>query len=131
MWVDYLTSDSKRFMDILAPSWEQVEGAIRALDGRSLTEVVFGRRDTQAMMAVAGGPTRYLVNATLDHDVFFELGDPDGDPKQSIWLVAGGQGATVRLTEAVPLDRALRAARVFAERGGIAADEVWARNPPG
>jgi hypothetical protein len=130
MFVDsVLCSDSDLSLEN-GITWEHIERAISALDGRKNSEVSLGRVETESHMSITGGPTHFLVSATLDNDVFYDLINPQGDPNATVTLVSGGQQTTVRLSEVVDRETALSVARIFAEEGRIDSTKSWSRNPP-
>jgi hypothetical protein len=59
--------------DVPAPSWQQIETAIRALDGKRRTMVTLGA-DGESHLAVGGGSSnRYVVYMTFDNMHFLNL----------------------------------------------------------
>lgn len=81
-------------------------------------------------MSITGGHGGYLVDGTPNNDLFYSLRSPTGSSGTKVKMVSGGQLVTVSLTEAVPLETALHAARRFAERGDFDSTLVWLTNPP-
>jgi hypothetical protein len=110
-------------------SWADIESAIRQLDGRHRTEVSIAG-DGEAHMSVTGGGGFYLISATPNNDVFYDIRNPTGSPGRTIKVVSGGQMVTVSTEEAVGLDTALQAARKFAEEGVFDPSLTWRTNPP-
>jgi Immunity protein Imm1 len=110
-------------------TWESIESAIRQLDGRHRSEVSIAGNG-EAHMSITGGSGVYLISATPNNDIFYELRNSAGAPEKSIKLVSGGQMVTVSAEEAVDLEMALRAARTFAETGEFDKSLTWETNPP-
>ena len=111
------------------PSWVEIESAIRQLDGRQRTEVSIAG-DGEAHMSITGGNGTYLISATPNNDVFYDLRNPDGAPDEKFKIVSGGQTVTASAEEVVDLDTALQAARTFAEWGTFDPTLAWLTNPP-
>jgi hypothetical protein len=85
------------------PAWEEIESAIRQLDGKQKTEVSIAGAG-EAHMSITGGHGGYLVDGTPNNDLFYSLRSPTGSSGTKVKMVSGGQLVTVSLTEAVPLD---------------------------
>jgi hypothetical protein len=111
------------------PSWEEIEAAIRQLDGKHKTEVSIAGSG-EAHMSITGGNGVYLVDGTPNNDFFYSLRNPTGSSDENVKVVSGGQLVTVSLDKAVPLSIALKAARAFADRGEFDDALVWQTNPP-
>lgn len=111
------------------PPWEEIEAAIRQLDGRHKTEVSIAGPG-EAHMSITGGNGVYLVDGTPNNDFFYSLRDPSGSSDNKVKVVSGGQMVTVSLKEAVPLEMAMKAARTFAEKGKFDETLSWLTNPP-
>lgn len=100
------------------PDWNQIEAAIRELDGKSKTLVTLGV-DDETYMTIGGGESgKYIVSVTFDNISFHNLVDlskPDGTEK----LVVGGQEGIYSAKMCVDLLPCLLAARTFAESGKL------------
>ena len=76
------------------PSWQDVENAIRALDGQTRNDVYLtaDRLNPDTWLVVGGGNGRYIVTGAIDVDKEFpaliDAGRPD-EPQEA--LVVGGQ----------------------------------------
>ncbi len=130
MFVDTLFCDREGSCTEYNVTWDQITLAIQGLDNKQITEVLLSRSGSEARFSIMGGSGYYLISATLDSDVYFDLRNPRGDHQASITLVAGRQKVTVGLGETVPLETALKVARRFAEEGIIDPGECWLRSPP-
>ena len=130
MFVDSLLSDDPNECIEGRHEWHRIQQAIERLDGRMLTEVSIAKRGTESHMSISGGGGVYLVSATLDNDVFFDLRNPLGDPTVKTRVVSGGQAVTVGMDEAVDCEIALQIAKAFAESGVIDSTQIWLRTPP-
>jgi Immunity protein Imm1 len=99
--------------------WEQVQGAIAALDGRSRTLVIL-EADLDAHMAIGGGgATGYVVYVTFDNETFEYLVDRDCGEKGWVAIVVGGQKGDYPQRYATGLALVLEAARLFVEKGEV------------
>jgi hypothetical protein len=100
------------------PDWNQIEAAIRELDGKSKTLVTLGV-DDETYMTIGGGESgKYVVSVTFDNINFHNLVDlskPNGTEK----LLIGGQEGIYPAKMCVDLLRCLLAARTFAESGKL------------
>jgi hypothetical protein len=100
------------------PDWNQIEAAIRELDGKSKTLVTLGV-DDETYMTIGGGESgKYIVSVTFDNISFHNLVDlskSDGTEK----LVVGGQEGIYPAKICVDLLPCLLAARTFAESGKL------------
>ena len=119
--------------EIAHPDWEQIEAAIRALDGDARTDVALGTNnenpaDTPHMMIGGGNEGRYIVYATYDGRRMFNLlrsaaGADSAD--EDMRVVAGGQEGIYSAGNVVDLATALVAARAFALDGELAPGLNW------
>lgn len=119
--------------EVAHPDWEQIEAAIRALDGDTRTDVALrasneNPADTPHMMIGGGNEGRYVVYATYDGRRLFDLlrADADSDSDdEDMRVVAGGQEGIFHAREVVDLTTALAAARAFALDGELASGLNW------
>lgn len=101
---------------IESPTWNQIETAIRELDGKSKTLVTLGADDETYMSVGGGNSGKYVVTATFDNlnfHVLIDLSKPDAIEK----LVVGGQEGNYPAKMCVDLLQCLVAARTFTESG--------------
>ena len=100
------------------PDWNQIEAAIRELNGKSKTLVTLGV-DDEAYMTIGGGESgNYVVSVTFDNMSFHNLVDlskPDATEK----LVVGGQEGLYPAKICVDLLPCFLAARTFAQSGKL------------
>jgi Immunity protein Imm1 len=99
------------------PSWNQVEKAIRELDGEHQTLVTLGVNE-DTYMSIGGGENKYIVTVTFDNFNFYILIDSTKS-EQIEKLVVGGQKGNYPATQCVDLLRCLLAARTFTELGKL------------
>jgi hypothetical protein len=130
MFVNSLISDDSTQSAEGELTWAQIQRAIEGLDGQRISEVSIAKRGTESHMSVSGGGGYYLVSATMDNDIFYDLVNPTGDPAKTVRIVSGGQPVTVGMNETAELETALQVARSFAESGIIDPGSSWSRNPP-
>jgi hypothetical protein len=70
------------------PSWNQVEKAIRELDGENQTLVTLGVNE-DTYMSIGGGKNKYIVTVTFDNFNFYILID-SAKSEQIETLIVGG-----------------------------------------
>jgi hypothetical protein len=107
----------------VANSWEEIEAAIRRLDGHRSTLVTL-EAENETHMAIGGGNSKYLVYVTFDNEDFHYLVDLS-QPDKSETLVVGGQEGIYPAKCCVDLSTTLKAARGFAEFGKIEKSVAW------
>jgi hypothetical protein len=100
------------------PDWNQIEEAIRKLDGKSKTLVTLGVDDETYMMIGGGESGKYIVSVTFDNISFHNLVDLS-KPDETQKLVVGGQEGIYTAKVCVDLLPCLVAARTFAESGKL------------
>ena len=106
------------------PDWNQIEAAIRELDGKSRTLVTLAA-DDETYMTIGGGESgKYVVSVTFDNLSFHNLVDLS-KPDETEKLVVGGQEGIYLAKICVDLLRCLLAARTFAELGKLDSLLVW------
>ncbi len=123
---------SRRFLNegefIENQDWNQIEAAIRELDGKSKTLVTLGADDSEALATLGasdtymtiggGGAGKYVVSVTFDNISFYNLVDLS-KPDRTEKLVVGGQEGIYPSKMCVDLLRCLLAARTFSESGKL------------
>ena len=117
--------DDSDAREVTNPNWEQIETAIRRLDGKTCTLVILGVGDPVPHMAIGGGGDgKYIVYATMDNLSFQTLVNPSAPPGKCM-LVAGGQAGDYALKICVGLQEALLAAKTYAETGEVDSGLTW------
>jgi hypothetical protein len=121
---------SRRDTDVAQPSWEEVERAIRALDGHARNDLFLipDARDPGTWLCVGGGNGRYILTGGIGIDREFPTLVESGrsaDPEEE--LVVGGQEGTYPANWVVSLEVALRGARAFYDAGGFGSNFPWVR----
>lgn len=107
------------------PSWDDIEAAIRRLDGEACTLLILGIGDPVPHMGVGGGEGgNYVVYVTPDNLTFINLINPKA-PKGTCELKAGGQYGDYDLKLCVSLVDALAAAKTYAETGQLNSTSTW------
>lgn len=107
------------------PSWIDIEAAIRQLNGVDRTLVLIASGVPVPHMAIGGGDKgRYIVYATHDNITFYTMVGTDKSEGKVIF-VAGGQPGDYLIRNCVTLERALRAAQVFAEECRVDSSFEW------
>jgi hypothetical protein len=127
VWTDKWDGNHQESDEIDYPTLEQVEAAIRHLDGQSRTSIGLETVGA-AYMGVGGGHEgRYVVFATYDNATFYNLADPvSGSAADApIRLNVGGQAGDYPARLCVRLDTAILAARTFAADGTLEGSLSW------
>ncbi len=104
------------------PNWNQIETAIRELNGESKTLVTLGV-DEETYMSIGGGAEKYIITVTFDNFNFYILIDLNSEQIET--LVVGGQKGNYPANQCVDLLHCLLAARTFAELGKLDALLIW------
>jgi hypothetical protein len=108
----------------MAPSLEEVEAAIKRLDGKRHTIVTIDGTDRAHMAVGGGGDGQYIVYASFDNERFFTLKSAERSDSKVLLLV-GGQDGDYPKSIVVGLPLALAAAKTFAETGQIDPKLLW------
>ncbi len=104
-------------------SWEELDAAIRDLDGEKHTQVVVQLPD-HSNLIVGGGSGRFNVVVATPDERFFVLRNPEKEDGIE-QLIAGGQRGDYPAETIVGLDAALQAARVYFELGTPDVTQDW------
>jgi hypothetical protein len=117
----------------IPPRWKQapltlpkIESAIRALDGKGLSEVLLLNK-SGGFLAVAGGGGYYKVSASPDGVIVYSIRSPS-ESDDIIELIAAGQRVKASRNTVASLKETLVAAATFAEHGGLDSSLVWEKN---
>jgi len=111
--------------EVKNPTWQQIEAAIRRLDGERCTLLILSVGDPVPHMAIGGGENgKYIVYATPDNMSFHTLINPSAPPGKCM-LTAGAQRGDYELKICVSLREALQAAKTYAETGEVDAGLAW------
>ncbi len=109
-----------------AHSWQEIESAIRELDGHQKTLVTL-ETDSETHMAVGGGLGKYIVYLTFDNENFHYLVDPSKSDIDEFAIV-GGQEGVYPAKSCVDLNTTLKAAKAFAELGTMEESVNWEKD---
>lgn len=109
-----------------APSWDQVDAAIAALDAARHTSLTLEGASGEVMM-IGGGGGGYVVFYQIGEDTFWNLRSEAPADGEAILLNCGGQEGDFRPNEIVDADRARAAARTMLDVGGIDVTLGWER----
>jgi hypothetical protein len=120
------------YQEIADPIWEQVEIAIRQLDGRRRTDVTLASpvtSDVTINLSVGGGNKRQFVmisDLITPEDIFGKYFFNPSQPELPwVELVVGGQGVGFPSFLIADLPTVLRAARYFLETSGLDPSLTW------
>ncbi|MBD2339842.1 hypothetical protein H6G64_22995 [Calothrix sp. FACHB-156] len=109
-----------------AHSWQEIELAIRELDGHHKTLVTL-ETDGETHMAVGGGLGKYIVYLTFDNESFHYLVDPSKSDIDE-FVIVGGQEGIYPAKSCVDLNTTLKAAKAFAELGTMEKSVIWEKD---
>ncbi|MBC1239912.1 Imm1 family immunity protein [Nostoc sp. 2RC] len=109
-----------------AHSWQEIESAIRELDGHHKTLVTL-ETDNETHMAVGGGLGKYVVYLTFDNESFHYLVDPSKSDMDE-FVIVGGQEGVYPAKSCVDLNTTLKAAQAFAELGTMEESVTWEKD---
>ncbi|MDZ8055739.1 MAG: Imm1 family immunity protein [Aulosira sp. ZfuVER01] len=109
-----------------AHSWQEIELAIRELDGHHKTLVTL-ETDGETHMAVGGGLDKYIVYLTFDNESFHYLVDPFKSDIDE-FVIVGGQEGIYPAKSCVDLNTTLKAAKAFAELGTMEESVIWEKD---
>ncbi|HEY9850394.1 MAG TPA: Imm1 family immunity protein [Leptolyngbyaceae cyanobacterium] len=124
-WID--NRDKGEFIE--NPNWNQIESAIRDLNGKNKTLVTLGA-DEETYMTIGGGESeKYIVNVTFDNISFTNLVDLS-KPEKIEKLVVGGQEGNYPAKLCIDLQTSLLAAKKFAELGQLEQSVSWEEDKP-
>jgi hypothetical protein len=110
--------------EVSNPSWEDIENAIRDLDGKSRTIVSLQGEDEAHLVVGGGSSGRYLVYATFDNKHFSTLSNGRA-ASSKMRLYIGGQVGEYADNLIVDIACALSAARCFSEFGQLDPKLAW------
>lgn len=114
------------------PTWEQIEGEIRKLDGSTYSGVILapsaplGVPEGEHHMGIAGGLNGNLVvYMTEDNQAFWNARENESRPLGSVTMTVGGQDGDYSFAELVATETAVSAAREYFRTGGRSALVRW------
>ncbi|MDZ7959876.1 MAG: Imm1 family immunity protein [Aulosira sp. DedQUE10] len=122
---DWIGNQNKGFVE-QAHSWQEIESAIRELDGHHKTLVTL-ETNSDTHMAVGGGLGKYIVYLTFDNEIFHYLVDPSKSDKDE-FVIVGGQEGVYPASSCVDLKTTLKAAKAFAELGRMEESVIWKKD---
>lgn len=109
-----------------AQSWQEIEAAIREMDGHNKTLVTL-ETEGETHMAVGGGTGKYVVYVTFDNESFHYLVDPSKSDMDET-VTVGGQEGVYPAKSCVDLNTTLKAAKTFAELGAMDKSVIWEKD---
>ena len=121
---------AERHPELFHPNLEQIETAIRLMNGSNRSYVGIRGIDLDTHLMIGGGlDGQYVVSATLPNDRIFTALSTDKKCGR-VSMIAGGQPGEFDAGICVKLEVALRAARTFAESGGVEKSIKWLKEFP-
>jgi hypothetical protein len=117
--------------EILNPTWDQVEEAIRRLDNRVTNDLYLQphREDPETYLCVGGGQGRYTVSGSVNNETFPTVLDASKAALPKELLVVGGQSGWYPASMVHDLETALEASFAYFECGGPGGRLNW-QEPP-
>jgi len=105
-------------VEVYSPNWDQIENAIRKLDGNHRSIVIIGQLDPEIdYMGIGGGKNgiyRCFVYDSNGRE--FALIDPSKSLNEAIDVLMG-QTTSISAQECLPVEMVLQAAKTYAESG--------------
>ena len=112
--------------DVPDPSWQEIESAIRVLDGKKRTIVTLDAGGEWHLAVGGGSANRYVVYMTFDNMSFLNLLSRE-KADRTVTLFVGGQDSLFPDNTVVDIALALRAAKAFAETGQADPSCKWSQ----
>src|SRR5205085_3743336 len=107
-------------------TFEEVEEAVGALDGKENTLVILGGKRPEPHMAIGGGADdRYVVYITYDNDEFYTLVNSKKPAREVIEINAGDEPADFMIHQINPREVVLKAVKSFCENGKHDPKLLW------
>ena len=108
-----------RHVDIASPTWEQVEAAVRALNGCDRNDLYLtpDGADPETYLCVGGGAGQYVVFGSIGNETFPTVVSQAESRTDNARLMIGGQEGLYPLRWVVDLPEAICAARAFWQSG--------------
>lgn len=110
--------------EVSTPTTEEIREAIEQLDAERHSLVTL-HANGDVTIAVGGGDGRFVVFATFDNQLFYNLLGP-GDPAKLVEVFVGGQIGEYPENTVVDRSSALSAAMTFAQTGELDSRFSWA-----
>lgn len=112
--------------DIESPGVEQVESAVRAMDGEKRTQVIlYDHPDPEVGLTVGGGgDAGFVVSIQRGNSLRVALTRPPVDGEESV-SICSGQRVDFPRSEVVDLALVLRVVHAFLNGSQEAADVLW------
>ena len=123
----YWDHKARVYEDIINPSWEQVEAAIRALNNRERNDIYLmpSESNPETYLSISGGNGRYFVTGSIDNQRFPTVIDLKKSSQGKERLVSGGQEILISSQWIVDLETALNVIKSFYEAGGFNCGIEW------
>ncbi|MEX2492613.1 MAG: Imm1 family immunity protein [Nitrospirales bacterium] len=109
---------------LLNPSWEDIDAAIRKLNGETYTIVRLQGKDEAHMVIGGGAHGRYIMYATLNNEDFFNLVSDD-KAIGSVLLCIGGREENLPMETVVDFVLVFKAVGTFVELGELESTLQW------
>ncbi len=107
------------------PAWDEVETAIRSLDGKNRDQVILIIDDGHSLLIGGGECGVYFCEAELPNGQFV-LTDPSKSSEKTLTIMNGQPGDYVE-SHTIDLNAVLAAAKSFYDLADIAISLTWAK----
>jgi hypothetical protein len=108
------------------PTWVDVEGALRRMDGSQWWMLSLERPEASMVLEGGDGGHFGVGWSRADGDEHYGAVRLDADPRADVEMVViGGQTSEIEARMALDLELALRCVRVFFDTGTRATDVSW------
>lgn len=112
-------SENGQDLSIDRPTWQDVESAIRALDGHDRNDLYLqpDRENEETYLCIGGGTGRYVATGCINNERFPTWLNPGISSEPQVELTIGGQPGFYPNNWILSLEAVLHAARSFYETG--------------
>ena len=109
-----------------SPTWQDVEEAVRALNGSERNDLYLQPEsdDAETYLCIGGGDGRYVASGCVNNERFPTWQDPGSPAEPQVTLTVGGQPGCYPANWILDLPMALHAARSYFEAGDFT-DDKW------
>ncbi len=119
-------------LEIPYPDWEDVENALRSLDGHTHCELFLGSPDSTEGLMVIGGPARHLIwiqrwDAAGEELLIDTASERVASSGTVSFVLSNGQVDEYPMASTVELEASLQVARTFLDRELLDPDVIWVR----
>jgi hypothetical protein len=119
----------RRDHEIVAPGWELIEAAIRAMNGASRNDIYLMPREEEpdTYLCIGGGAGRYIATGSVRNEFYPTIVDGLRAAEPQEILTVGGQAGRYDANWIIDESTVIRVARAFYEAGDFAPELNWKR----